>query len=199
MKKELFETQQWILGHKSPEDCIMLADMYIEMYNRTPSNFRVPQEHKKLDPVIKQFHDKPSEFVKFVRDIRDAATKEQYSGVHELFRRVQSRYVQQERRRRLSEGIALIEKSINKRFSFGQKQSVAVWLEQYWGKERTAVLEDARRTCGNVRLSTDERADICEVFWAGIDADLKNDIVPTPPEIVYGKLASLESHKPNSV
>lgn len=199
MEKELFTAQQWILDSKHPEDCIMLADMYIEMYNRTPTNFRVPQEHKALQAVVTFYHNKPSEFVKFVRGIRDAATKEQYGSIHELFRRVQSRFVQQERRRRLAEGIALIEKALNVSFSFGQKQSVATWLEQYWGKERTSALEDARRTCGNERLLTDERAEICEVFWEGVDADLKNDIVPTPPEIVYGKLASLESHKPNSV
>jgi hypothetical protein len=176
-----------------------LADMYIEMHNRSPKNFRVPTEHKKLTPVINKFHNDQGGFVKFVRDVRDHAPKEGYKGLNELFRRVQSRYVQHERRRRLNLGVSLIEADIGKQFTFGQKQSVAMWLEQVWGKERTNRLEEARKSISKGRLSSDERADICDVFWTDIDDRLANNLVPIPPEIVYAKLASLESYKPNSI
>ena len=177
----------------------MLADMYIEMYNRAPTNFKVPQEHKKLQAIVEHFHDKPTEFVKFVRKIRDEAAPSQYDSVHEIFRRVQSRRVQQDRRRRLKEGVSLIEKELNVGFNFKQKEAVAMWLEQYWGRERILMLDEARRNRGRSRLNTEERSEICELFWAKVDNDLKHSIIPTPPEIVYGKLASLESYKPNSI
>jgi hypothetical protein len=199
MEREMFDTQQWILNSRQPENVVMLADMYIEMQSREPTLFRLPVEHRNLLPVITKYHDDPKGFVDFVRELRDLASKDAYKGLNELFRRVQSRFVQQERRRRLNLGVSLIENEVGVQFTFGQKQSVAMWLEQFWGKERTSRLEDARRAHSKGRLSSDERAEICDEFWAGIDEQLANDIVPIPPEIVYAKLTSLESYKPNSV
>lgn len=195
MNKELFTATQWILSRRNPQEYVVLADTYMEMYNRSPTNFIVPLEHEALVPVIKEFHNKLGKFVGYVRDLRDAVPKEQYADMHEMFRRVQSRYTQIERRRRLAKAVSLIEENLHKTFTYGQKKSVEKWLELYWGRERTTRLDDVRTASKNHRLSTEERAEICDLFWADLDNKLKHSIVPTPPEIVYGKLAEIESYK----
>lgn len=192
MNKELFNAAQWILTSYDPQEYVVLADMYIEMYTRSPSSFRIPQEHAQLMPIIEAYYNKLGDFVGFVRDLRDAVTKDQYADMHEMFRRVQSRHVQIERRRRLARAIHLIEENLHLTFNYEQKKSVETWLERYWGLERTSRLNDVREASINHRLSTEERAEICDLFWADLDNKLKHNIVPTPPEIVYGKLAGFE-------
>lgn len=57
-----------------------------------------------------------------------------------------------------------------------------------------AALAEERNLTSAKKLSSDVRADICEQFWAEVDEDIKNHIVPIPPEIVYVKLTHLEPH-----
>ena len=199
MKNEIQTAKDFVLDSSSPAELLELADMYISMYMRNPKHFVLPQQHAAIKGIVFSFADRPLQFVDFVREVRDELAKEQYQSTHEVFRKIQSRVVQQERRRRLYEGVSQIETAVNTKFTFGQKQAVMAWLEAYWGKERLAKLDDARRTRGVNRLTSDERGEICDEFWAEIDNQLDNNIVPVPPEIVYAKLASLESHKPNSV
>lgn len=199
MENDISLAKGFVLDSAHPAEVLELVDMYITMYNRNPKNFVLPQQHAAIKGIVFRFADSPLQFVDFVKGVRDELPKEHYQSTHEVFRKIQSRVVQQERRRRLYEGVAQIETSVNQKFTFGQKQAVMAWLEAYWGKERLAKLDDARRTRGVNRLTSDERGEICDEFWAEIDNQLEHNIVPVPPEIVYAKLASLESHKPNRV
>ena len=195
MNKELFNAAQWILTSYDPQEYVVLADMYIEMYTRSPSSFRIPQEYAQLMPIVEAYYNKLGDFVGFVRNLRDAVTKEQYADMHEVFRRINSRHVQIERRRRLAKAVNLIEENLHRTFTYEQKKSVEKWLESYWGSERATRLNDVRTASRNPQLSTDERAEICDIYWADLDNKLQHNIVPTPPEIVYGKLAGLDSYK----
>ena len=199
MKKELLLAKDFVLNSSTPAETLEMADMYITMYNRNPKNFDLPQQHEAIRGIVFEYADKPLQFVEYVKEVRDEMPKEHYQSTHEVFRKIQSRVVQQERRRRLYEGVDQIETVVNQKFTFGQRQAVMAWLEAYWGKERLAKLDDARRARGVNRLTTEERGEICDEFWAEIDNQLEHNIVPVPPEIVYAKLASLESHKPNRV
>lgn len=199
MSKELLKARDFVLSSDSPVELIELVDMYITMYKKNVKNFILPQEHQALKSLVFEFADRPLDFVDFVKGVRDDLPKEKYQATHEVFRKIQSRIVQQERRRRLYDGVSQIEVELNTVFTFGQKQAVISWLEAYWGRDRLRKLDDARRTLGNNRLSSDERSEICDSFWAEVDNQLKHNIVPIPPEIVYAKLTSLESHKPNSI
>lgn len=196
MNKELFKAQQWVLDSAAPEEYLNLVDMYIEMYNRSPSNFRMPQEHELLVPVIRAFYKNLGAFVEFVRKVRDEASPDKYEKLHEIYRRFNSRFVQQERRRRLAAGIAYIESELNMKFTFGQKADVETWLGLIWSKRRADMLNEARNAGKRLRLTTEERDEICEAHGKSIDEDIKNNLIPIPPQIVYGKLASIDSYKP---
>lgn len=198
MNQELFKAQQWVLDSEAPHDILMLVDMYIEMYNRSPKNFRMPQEHENLVPVVKAFYTNLGGFIEFVRKIRDEASPEKYAELHEMYRRFNSRFVQQERRRRLAAGTANIEANLNIKFTYAQAKEVEKWLEMYWSKRRTEMLDEARNSGKRLRLTTEERDEICEAHGKSIDDDIKNNLVPIPPQIVYGKLASIDSYKPEA-
>jgi hypothetical protein len=194
MNKELQRAKQEVLDRVNPAEWLDLADMYIELYEKAPKKFRLADDHLFLLPIIETYANNQGEFVQFVRTVRDEAGKTQYEPLHVLYRRILGRHVQKERRRRLTKGIELIEDHLHIRFTQGQVTRVATWLEQYWGMERTTRLEEARAATSGGRISTDVRTQICDDYWAEVDENLKNNLVPIPPEIVYVKLASVEPH-----
>ena len=199
MEEALKIVWEEIVDSKSASKWIELADYYIEIYNKNPSIFVLPTVHNKLSEVIKAYHNDVRGFLVFVKSIRDAITGDEQGKVHQYYRKVTSRSGQQIRRARLAQALALIEDHLNLSFDARQRESVGMWLTQYWGKERVAVLEHERVNTSGNRLSTDTRAEICQTFWDEVDSKLNDNIVPIPPETVYGKLASLESYKPDII
>jgi hypothetical protein len=188
-----------IVDSKSASKWVELADYYIEMYNKNPAIFVLPTAHNKLSPVIKAYHNDIRGFLLFVRGIRDALVGDEKIKAHIYYRKITSRSSQQVRRARLNQALEQIEEHLNLKFNSSQREAVGMWLTQYWGKARVDALDAERGETTSNRLDTTTRAEICQTFWDEVDKNLANNIVPIPPEIVYGKLTSLESYKPNSV
>lgn len=200
MDPDLLEAKGSLLDSRDPAEWLRIADDYLELYSRNPTSFRLPKDHLRLKPLIENYAYDPAGFVEFCLRVRNDCVGESYKRVHEVYRRVMGREVQKQRRARLTTGVSLIEQELERRFTQNQKVYVAAWLEQYWGKERLDRLDESRRMTTGSRLSTDVRSDICNAFWAEVDANLKNGIVPIPPEIVYDREGpSMEPHKPNSI
>lgn len=191
MKKALQEAFSFIADSKNPAEMAELLDAYIQMYKKSSSNFIMPQEHQVLQTAVYAFAKDLKVHVAFIGQTRDAVGINQYDGMQLVYRRVNSRLTQIERRRRLKQAISIIEPTLGLQFTFGQTNAVENWLENYWSKERIALLDTARNRGSSIRLSTEERAEICDAFWESVDTQLNNKISPIPPKVVYEQLTAI--------
>lgn len=199
MDKELHYVQQMIIDSKNPVAWLELVDGYIDLYNRSPSTFILPGAHAHLMVVIQHCGDDGLKLRQFVREVRDALEKSAKIEVHKFYRKVNTRVSQRILRDRKNTAIKKIQSHLGIEFTSGQWDAVYAWLTQYWAKARVDFLNMHRAGASGKRLTSEQRTDLSEEYWDKVDDDLRNDIFPIPPEVVYAKLASLESYKPDSL
>lgn len=199
MSSELHQVMQTIIDSKTPVMWLELVDGYIDLFNRSPKTFILPAPHANLSVAIEHFHDDTLAFRNFIRKVRDEVEKSQRIDVHKFYRKVNTRVSQRILRDRKYTAIQKIEQHLGIEFAPGQRDAVYAWLTQYWGKSRSDFLAEHRINTPEKRLSSEQRTELSEQFWDKVDDDLANNIFPIPPEVVYVKLASLESYKPDSI
>lgn len=158
---------------------LRLADMYIRLYNENPKVFVLPRRYIELKDIIEAFALDLDKFVKYLRACRDSVVpqSQQYRELHELYRTINLRRVQQQRRDRLDQAWAWYERR-NPKAPYDQKVRWRRKLEQQWGKRRMAALAEARRSTTNKRLSLAEMDDILAEFWAEIQREITEGKLP---------------------
>jgi Ca2+-binding EF-hand superfamily protein len=160
---------------------LRLADSYMLQVERMGRQFRVPEEHSDLTPIIERYSRNFSRFVSYVKDLRDTVPprSESYIALHELYRMLEVRLVQQQRRERARKALAWLEKNYPK-LNSEQKLRWVRKLEQQWGKRRMAAMDDVRRKTLRGRLSTTEREGVLQEFWHEIDQEVEKGDLPAP-------------------
>ena len=162
-------------------DKLRLADSYMLQRDRMGRSFSLPTEHALLRPIIDEYTHNFPEFVAYVRELRNTVQprSSNYIALHELYRMLEVRLVQQQRRDRARKALAWLEKHYPK-LNFDQKQRWIRKLEQQWGRERLDTLDTARRKTARGRVTTDERESLLEDFWAEVDERIEKGDLPTP-------------------
>lgn len=160
---------------------LRLADSYMLQLQRVGREFRLPEEHSILLPIIEQYAKSLSKFVTYVKSLRDTTPDRgnTYVALHELYRMLEVRMVQQQRRERARRAMDWLEKKYPK-MAFEQKRKWLQKLEQQWGRERMATMDIARRKTTTGRLSTEEREEVLAEFWIEIDERIERGDFPTP-------------------
>lgn len=160
---------------------LRLADSYMLQLQRMGRNFMLPDEHSILQPLIDRYGKNFSKFVQYVKDVRDTVPPKSsnYIALHELYRMLEVRLVQQQRRERARKALNWLEKN-HPKLSFEQKQKWVRKLEQQWGRERMQTLDMARRKTARGRVSTEEREEVLEEFWAEVDERVEKGDLPSP-------------------
>lgn len=199
MNSDLHHVKQSIINSTNPAVLLEIIDGYIDLYNRSRANFILPAPHANLQVVIDACAHDGMEFRNFIREVRDSIDDSRVVDVHRFYRKVNTRVSQRILRERKNIAIKKIQEHLNLEFTSGQWDAVYVWITQYWAKNREDFLALHRAAEPGRRLSSDQRTELSEEFWEKVDTDLSNNIFPIPPEVVYGKLASLESYKPDSI
>jgi hypothetical protein len=172
-------TQKLIDDPKAAEQ-LKFADIYIDQYHRMGAkSFSLPTEHAHLKPIIERYADDLPKFVEFVKGVRDEVEprSETYISLHELYRTLQVRLVQQIRRDRAARALAWLEKHYPKA-TMKQKADWLHKLEQRWGRERFAAMDAARSKGKRDRLTTEEREEVLDQFWREVDDDIKEGSLP---------------------
>jgi hypothetical protein len=164
------ELARQLVDDPTAADVLRLADNYIQQMEKLGRNFALPSEHKGLKPLVDKYAKEPDEFVDFVKSIRDQMPPRgpSYVPVNELYHTLLVRRVQNERRARLRRALRWLEGQYPKSTT-EQRQRWLRKLEQRWGRERLATMEEARRKTGSGRLSIAEREVILADFWKEID------------------------------
>ena len=159
---------------------LRLADSYMLQVERMGRQFILPSEHTVLEPIIDKYAKNFPRFVAYVRELRDTVQprSESYIALHELYRMLEVRLVQQQRRERARKALTWLEKQSPKATA-EQKQRWIRKLEQQWGKRRMAAMEEARRRTASGRLSTAERESVLEEFWTDIDQEVADGELPS--------------------
>lgn len=162
-------------------DKLRLADNYMLQRQRMGRTFRLPDEHAEIEPLIEKYSTNLSKFVAYVKNLRDQAQPRSsgYIALHELYRTLEVRMIQQERRERARKAYAWVEKN-HPKLNYEQRQRWIRKLEQQWGRERMQFLEGYRGKTKTGRLSTEEREELLQEFWAEIDKRVDGGDLPAP-------------------
>lgn len=170
---------QKLLDSPQAADLLRLADSYMGLYNKLGRRFILPEQHRELKPLIDKFAGDLPRFVEYVRGLRNTSEPRSntYISLHEFYRTLRIRAVQQERRDRARLALVWLEKHYPKATT-EQKLKWMRKLEQRWGRERMAAMDDARRKTKKVHLSTFEREEVLDDFWRGVDTDIKKGDLP---------------------
>ena len=158
---------------------LRLADSYMLQIERVGRQFRLPEEHVQLEPIIEKYSRNLPKFVAYVRELRDTVPprSSSYTAIHELYRMLEVRLVQQKRRDRARRAMTWYEAQ-HPRATTEQKHRWIRKLEQQWGRRRMAMLEDARRKTEQGRLSTLEREVLLTEFWEEVDSEVEKGYLP---------------------
>lgn len=162
-------------------DKLKLVDAYISQLHKLGRQFILPHDHIDLKPLVESYANDFSKFVSYVREIRDAVEPKSstYISLHELYRTLTVRLVQQERRERAKRAWDWLEQN-HLKLNYEQKMRWLRKLEQKWGRERLQYMEAVRRKTSKDRLTTEEREEVLEEFWAEIDEQIKQGNLPSP-------------------
>lgn len=161
---------------------LKLADSYIQAFNRVPESFVLPAEHAVLKPIIESFASDTGAFAKYIRALRDANDGAAFDDLHDLYRTVDMRALQAERRARIRKAVLLLvpmmERAIEREMPYEDHLQAARFVEGRWGMMRLDHLAAERRLRNTKRLPTEERSIALERFWGDIDRALEEGHVP---------------------
>ncbi len=162
-------------------DKLRLADSYMLQQQRLGRNFVLPDKHAEIEPIIERYAQNLTKFVDYVKSLRDQAPprSDGYFALHELYRTLEVRMIQQQRRERAKRAYAWLEHN-HPKLTYEQRQRWLRKLEQQWGRDRMDFLDAQRRKTGKGRLSTEEREELLQEFWAEVDAEIAAGKLPKP-------------------
>lgn len=160
---------------------LRMVDSYIQSFNRLPSKFVLPYEHINLKPIIEAFAHDLKAFSAFIKALRDTCEGERYIEVHELYRTISLRALQQERRTRINRAIELLspiaEQHFNRPLTADDRLRLGRLAEQRWGALRLDYMREARREYNADRLTAEQREEVLAEFWQSIQRGLDNGVV----------------------
>jgi len=157
---------------------LRLADSYIQAYNRMPDSFVLPADHVILKPIIEAFAANTSAFAQYIKTLRDASDSHDYDELHDLYRTIDMRSLQAERRSRIRKAVALLmpefSRALERELTYEEQLKMARFIEHRWGAMRLAHLDQERRKHNSKRLPAEERATSLSQFWKSIETALDN-------------------------
>lgn len=158
---------------------LALADKYAQAYLQDPAAFALPDKHKELEPIVKEYARDLEGFVDLIVRVRDSVERScaAWEQLQALYRRIKGRHTQQIRRERSDRAIQKAEELYGW-VEFHQRLAWVARLEHAWAQRRLAHLDDYRAKTANGRLSTDERSEILLEFWDIIDNEIYEGEVP---------------------
>jgi hypothetical protein len=180
MTHPLATLRESLIDDQSVAEKLKLADQYLLTMTKLGTKFVLPREHIELLPVLEYYGGGDvAGWCKYVRSIRDSLPQgNRMADVQEVFRTIEIRRVQGDRRIRLN-------LAVNKAVELGVIEDTAEAKRQYankctqeWSKRRADMLSNIRRTMSNKRVNEDERADVLEEFWKAIEAGIKEGDIP---------------------
>lgn len=180
---DLREFRATVLRLDRPEDVLRLADNYLRQFEELGDHFILPREHKMILPVLETYVNDLPGWVKFVKGVRDRLPidgRKFHGGMQELYRTLEVRLTQQQRRERLDAAVAMALKKRLITDDYDSKVRYARRCTQAWKLRRDNMLKVAAAQAKSGRLNAVEREDMLAEFWQGIEQEIQNGELPKP-------------------
>lgn len=160
-------------------DWLSIADKYMQAYAESPKTFLLPRAHEFLKPIIETYALDLEGFTYYLVGLRDSFDRYStaYKDIQAIYRRVNGRLIQQQRRERVNRAVAKAEELYGE-IPFTQRMQWMAELEHEWAKRRLEFLEANRRRYENDRLPTEDRAELLAEFWENIDHEIYEGKIP---------------------
>lgn len=160
-------------------DWLSIADKHMQTYAENPRTFLLPRAHEFLKPLIEAYANNLEGFVEYLVGIRDCFDRQSaaFKDVQAIYRRVNSRYIQQQRRARMDRAIVKAEELYGRIPYLARIQWVAD-LEHAWASRRLDFLEANRRRYKSDRLPSEDRVELLAEFWEQIDNEIYEGKLP---------------------
>jgi hypothetical protein len=151
----------------------------MQTFAKDPSIFLLPKSHEFLKPLIEAYAFNIDGFVQYLVGIRDSFSKEDlaWEQVQSIQRRINGRYVQQQRRERAARAITKAEELYGKTDYHSRLKWVSD-LEHKWASRRLLFLDKHRDSLKGERIDTETRAELLLEFWEIIDTEIFEGDVP---------------------
>lgn len=171
-----------LLTIERPDKLLRLADKYLQQLAEMGDSFILPKEHAFVRTPLEFFAGDLAGWLRFVKQVRDSVVpkSQAYEGLQALYRVLDIRYTQQQRRERLS---AAVDEAVARGLIADipdAKHQYARRCTQEWKLQRDALLDDARRKTKSGRVSVAEREMLLASFWAEIDEGITKGELPNP-------------------
>lgn len=180
-RTELNDTTEALLRNPSSiKKWVNLADKYMQTFAKDPETFLLPKTHEFLKPLIEAYARNTDGFIQYLVGLRDSFSKEDlaWEQVQIIHRRVNGRYIQQQRRERSQRAISKAEAAYGPTDYHTRLKWVAD-LEHVWASRRLLFLDKHRDAQKAERLDTETRAELLAEFWEIIDTEIHEGRVPS--------------------
>lgn len=177
MDEQLLKVAMAVAASDQPDAWLRTADRYISTYNKDPKHFVLPKNHRDMLPVIEEYAYDLRGFVQFIAKVRDLCRRGDAEAVQKLYRTVNGRLTQQERRARFDRALEKAQELYGPYPDYMTRMRWLSALEQVWRRRRLRYLDDARAKVGR-RLTRDEVGEAAAAFWAELDVDIDAGKVP---------------------
>ena len=161
------------------QDWLTLADKYMQTFTQNPNMFLLPKAHEFMKPLLQAYAEDLEGFTHYIIGLRDSFDRgsAQFDQIQSIYRRVNGRYVQQQRRQRMQRAVDKAEELWGE-ITFQDRMVWIAKLEHEWAQRRLAFLEKRRDRLRNQRLSTEERAEALLEFWDMVDTEIHQGDLP---------------------
>lgn len=161
------------------KDWLSLADKYMQTYAENPELFLLPRAHEHLKPLIECYADNIEGFTQYLVGLRDCFDNRsvQFRDVQAIYRRINGRYVQQQRRERIGRAVAKAEELFGE-VTYQQRMQWMADVEHEWALRRLAWLDIQRQRLKTERLSVEIRTELLLEFWDMIDTEIYEGNIP---------------------
>lgn len=166
---------------------LSVADKHMQSYAQEhkksqaekPITFLLPKAHAFMRPLIETYASNIEAFTEYLIGLRDRFDRNSaaYKEVQKVYRRINGRYIQQQRRERMERAVAKAEKLYGK-IPFMQRMQWMAKLEHQWAKQRLDFLEAQRARHENDRLPAEDRVERLAEFWENIDTEINEGKLP---------------------
>jgi len=157
-----------------------IVDKYMQTYAKDKSLVLLPKAHEFLMPLIQAYATHLEGFIDYILELRDHYDRgsHQFEKTQSLYRRINGRYVQQQRRERIGRAVARAEE-LHGEIPFTDRIKWMADLEHIWAQRRLAFLEEQRLRLKLARLSTELRTEYLLEFWDIIDTEIYEGRIPS--------------------
>lgn len=158
---------------------LSIADKHMQTYVENPNLVVLPRAHEFLRPLIEGYARDLEGFADYILELRDqfARSSSQFKDIQAVYRRLNGRWVQQQRRERMLRAVDKAE-SLNGEIPFTKRMQWMAELEHDWAQRRLAFLEQQRKRLKMERMSTELRTGFLLEFWDIIDTEIYEGDIP---------------------